>query len=148
MLTMNRWHPFDDLFAMEREVDRMFKQFSEARRHAAWASSSPAFHVTPREDSWSIDIPVPGIEPNDLTLEVAGNYLTVRTREASDAPASDRTHFEQTMKVPPFLDIDQLTASHRHGMLHLRVPLKDSVKPRRVQIGTDAEERRQLAAVN
>ena len=43
-----------------------------------------------------------------------------------------------------FLDIDKLTASHRHGMLRLTLPLKESVKPRRVQIDTQVEDQKQL----
>ena len=44
-------------------------------------------------------------------------------------------------------DLEKLTASHRHGMLRLSLPLKDSVKPRRVQIETQAEDQKQLAGV-
>jgi HSP20 family molecular chaperone IbpA len=52
--------------------------------------------------------------------------------------------YEQTLTVPQFLDIDKLTASHRHGMLRLTLPLKESVKPRRVQIDTQVEDQKQL----
>ena len=47
--------------------------------------------------------------------------------------------------IPQFLDVDKLTASHRHGMLRLTLPLKESVKPRRVQIETQVEDQKQLA---
>ena len=46
--------------------------------------------------------------------------------------------------IPQFLDLEKLTASHRHGMLRLTLPLKESVKPRRVQIETEVEEHKQL----
>ena len=35
----------------------------------------------------------------------------------------------------------------RHGMLRLTLPLKESVKPRRVQIETQVEDQKQLAGV-
>jgi HSP20 family molecular chaperone IbpA len=47
--------------------------------------------------------------------------------------------------IPQFLDLEKLTASHRHGMLRLTLPLKESVKPRRIQIETEVEEHKQLA---
>jgi hypothetical protein len=47
--------------------------------------------------------------------------------------------------IPQFLDVEKLTASHRHGMLRLTLPLKESVKPRRVQIETQVEDQKQLA---
>ena len=48
------------------------------------------------------------------------------------------------MTVPQSLDLDRITATHRHGMLELTLPLKDSVKPRRVQIEGVAESQKQL----
>jgi HSP20 family molecular chaperone IbpA len=46
--------------------------------------------------------------------------------------------------LPQFLDLDTLQASHRHGLLQLSVPLKESVKPRRIEIQTSNEDRKQL----
>jgi HSP20 family protein len=57
------------------------------------------------------------------------------------------SRYEQTLIIPQFLDLEKLSASHRHGMLRLTLPLKESVKPRRVQIETDVAEQKQLAGV-
>jgi HSP20 family molecular chaperone IbpA len=55
--------------------------------------------------------------------------------------------YEQTITVPQFIDLDKLRASHRHGMLQLTLPLKESVKPRRVQIeAVTGGEKKQLTA--
>jgi HSP20 family molecular chaperone IbpA len=54
------------------------------------------------------------------------------------------TRSEQTLTIPPFLDVDKLSASHRHGMLQLTLPLKENVKPRRIQIANAEEDRKQL----
>jgi hypothetical protein len=40
--------------------------------------------------------------------------------------------------------VDKIGATHHHGMLRLTVPLKESVKPRRVQIDTEATEQKRL----
>jgi HSP20 family molecular chaperone IbpA len=48
--------------------------------------------------------------------------------------------------VPQFLDLDQIKASYRHGMLQLTMPLKESVKPRRIQIENMTGDRKQLTA--
>ena len=46
------------------------------------------------------------------------------------------------LNLKPYLP--KLTASHRHGMLRLTVPLKESVKPRRIQIETEVEDQKRL----
>jgi hypothetical protein len=54
--------------------------------------------------------------------------------------------YEQTFTVPQFLDVDKISASHRHGMLRLTLPVKESVKPRRLEITAAAENQKQLTA--
>ena len=47
------------------------------------------------------------------------------------------------LRVPQFLDVEKVAATHRHGMLQLTVPVKESVKPRRIQIAA-VEDQPQL----
>jgi HSP20 family protein len=146
MFGLTRWNSFDDVFNFQREVDRLFNQFWSdlpTRTAATAAGSSPSFQVNTTDDSWRIDVPMPGIDPKDVSLEAAGNTLSIRVEDASENDKNP-TRYEQTFNVPPFLDLDKLTASHRHGMLRLTVPLKDSVKPRRIQIETDDEDQTRL----
>jgi len=80
-------------------------------------------------------------------LEVAGNNLTIRAESPIEGNDKNVSRYEQTLLIPQFLDLEKLTASHRHGMLRLTLPLKESVKPRRVQIETQVEDQKQLAGV-
>lgn len=136
-------NPFDNFFQIQREFDRMFNQFwTDLPARTTNAKSS--FQVDANDDQWRIDVPLPGIDPKNVSLEVAGNTLTIRAVE----PKSDRREemrYEQTLTIPQFLDLDKISASHRHGMLELTVPIKDAVKPRRIQIAP-GEDRKQLRA--
>jgi len=147
MFGLTRWNSFDDVFNFQREVDRLFNQFWTDLPTRTPAGSPPSFHVNPTDDGWRVDIPLPGIDPKDVSLEVAGNNLTIRAEVASEGKAENVSRYEQTLVIPQFLDLEKLTASHRHGMLRLTLPLKESVKPRRVQIETQMDEQKQLAGV-
>src|SRR5687768_7201927 len=148
MFGLNRWSPFEDVFNFQREVDRVFNQFwSDLPTRTATASApgqSPSFQVNTTDDSWRIDVPMPGIDPKDVNLESAGNTLTIRAEVPSDEKDKSPTRYEQQFNIPQFLDLEKLTASHRHGMLRLTVPLKESVKPRRIQIETEVEDQKRL----
>jgi HSP20 family protein len=148
MFGTNGWDSFDDVFNFQREMDRVFTQFWTALPTRTAAVPSRSLNVTANDGGWVIEVPMPGIDPNDVSLEVAGHNLIVRAEGPSDGHAkgqdAHRAHYEQALTVPQFLDLDKLTAAHRHGMLRLTVPLKESVKPRRVQIETEVEEHKQL----
>jgi HSP20 family protein len=146
MFGLTRWSPFEDVFNFQREVDRLFNQFWSdlPARTASATGSSPSFQVNTTDDGWRIDVPMPGIDPKDVTLDVAGNTLSIRAEVPSDENDKNPTRYEQTFNIPQFLDLEKLTASHRHGMLRLTVPLKGSVKPRRIQIETEVEDQKRL----
>ena len=137
MLGLTRLSRVDDVFNFQREVDRLFNQFwSDLPSQAAASSSSSSFHVNATNDGWRIDIPLPGVDPKNVQLEVAGSTLSIRTVASADESDDGGARYEQTFTIPQFLDLEKLSASHRHGMLRLTLPLKESVKPRRVQIET------------
>lgn len=146
MFGLTRWNSVDDVFNFQQEVDRLFNQFWSdlPTRTAPTSGSSPSFQVNSSDDGWRIDIPVPGIDPRNVHLEIAGNTLSIRAEVPSDEKDKNFMRYEQAFTVPQFLDLDKLTASHRHGMLRLTVPLKESVKPRRVQIETEIEDQKRL----
>lgn len=149
MFGMSRWNSFDEVFNLHREVDRLFNQvWSEMPlRQAANASPSFPFQVRSSEDGWTVDVPMPGIDPSDVKLEVAGQTLSIRAESKGENNAPGYK-FEQSLTVPQFVDLDKLTASHRYGMLRLSLPIKESVKPRRIQIQTQVEDQKQLSATN
>ena len=144
---LTRWNRVDDVFNFQREVDRLFNQFwSDLPSQSTAATSSQSFQVNANEDGWRIDIPIPGIDPKDVSLDVAGNTLSIRAEASSSDKETRVGRYEQSFTIPPFLDLEKLSASHRHGMLRLTLPLKESVKPRRIQIETQDESQKQLVS--
>jgi HSP20 family protein len=143
MIGLTRWNSFDDVFNFQREVDRLFNQFWSDLPTRTTPGSSPSFQVNATEDTWRVDIPLPGIDPKDVSIEAAGSNITIRA-ELPGEGNKNGSRYEQTFTVPQFLDIEKLSASHRHGMLRLTLPLKESVKPRRIQIETQTDDQKQL----
>ncbi len=145
MFGLARWNPADDMFSFQRDVDRLFNQFWNDLPMRTAAGQSPSFRVKTSDEGWNIDVPLPGVDPRNVTLEVAGTTLTIRA-EVSGGEGDERSlRYEQTFTMPQFLDLEKIKASHKHGMLRLTVPLKESVKPRRIQI-EGVSDKKQIAA--
>lgn len=133
MLGLTRWNSVDDFFTLRRQLESVFDQFWNELPDRTAAGHSPTFQVTTTDDGWRIDVPLPGIDPQNVNLDAAGHSVTIRAEQ----PASSNTsaaRYEQSFAVPQFLDVERMSASYRHGMLQLTLPLKDSVKPRRIHI--------------
>ena len=141
MFGQSRWNTLDDIFNFHKEADRLFDQFwNDLPMRTASRTTIPV-QVHADDESWRVDVPMPGIDPQDVTLEVTGNTLTIRADHTDgEKGKGDRLQFEQSVTVPQFLDLEKVSATHRHGMLRLTLPLKESVKPRRIAIERMGEE--------
>ena len=84
MLSMTRWNPFEELTGLHREMDRVFGRYVGDERAgtpaAAWV---PATEVNSGDDGWKIRVALPGIDPQDVHIDLHGNSLNIsgeRTR--------------------------------------------------------------------
>ena len=145
MFGLTRSNRFDDFFNFQRDVDRLFNQFWSEMPARTSSNSPGSFQVNTTDDGWRIDVPLPGVDPQNVALEAAGNTLSIRIEESDENKKDTKViRSEQTLTLPQFLDLDRLSASHRHGMLQLTVPLKESVKPRRIQIEGAPSDQKKL----
>jgi|SRR5215208_4462266 len=143
MLGMTRYS-VDDFFTFKRQIESVFDQFWNELPGRTAAGHSPSFQVTTTDDGWRVDVPLPGIDPRNVNLDAAGHTVTIR----ADQPVSSDTaaaRYEQSFALPQFLDVEKISASYRHGMLQLTLPLKESVKPRRIHI-EDVTDQKQIAS--
>ena len=147
MFGLTRWNSFDDVFNFQREVDRLFNQFWSDLPTRTAAGSSPSFHVTrPRTAgalTYRCQASIRRTYPSRSPATISPFARRVRARATTRTSRAT----SRRLMIPQFLDLEKLTASHRHGMLRLTLPLKESVKPRRVQIEIQAEDQKQLAGV-
>ena len=139
-----RWNTVDDVFHFQREVDRLVNGFWSDLSTRTAAGRSPSFQVKSTDDGWHIDVPLPGVDPQHVTVDVAGHEVTIRAEEPG-AKDAEPFRYEQTFTVPQF-DFENMRASHHHGMSRLTVPLKESVKPRRIAIEGTTEKKQLTTA--
>jgi HSP20 family molecular chaperone IbpA len=107
--------PFEDIFNFQREADSLFNRlWSELPARAARNTSTYPFQVHTSVDSWKVEIPMPGINPAQVSIEVTASTISVRA-EQEGGHGDGSTTWEQSLTLPQFLNLDAMRASHRHG---------------------------------
>jgi HSP20 family protein len=96
---------------------------------------------------------VPGIAGDQLDVELENDVLAVRGERpypyGSDGDAVRRVErgfgrFERSLRVVRGLDPNAIEASLANGVLTLRLPKPESLKPHRIQITGGDEQERQI----
>lgn len=101
----------------------------------------PEASVDKSADGYVVRLAVPGFAQEELEVEIAGRFVTVRGDQVEtgidDGPFRLHERLEERFQLPGDVDTEGITASYTHGALELRAPRTNgSLKtPRKVPIG-------------
>jgi len=125
--------------AFARELERWPDFFQPI--HDVMRSVLPLADVEETEDSYIVDIELPGVRREDVTLETTGEHLTVtgerreRQRVGLLRQQTRSTgQFRYEVTLPSDVDAEKVTATLDHGVLHVVVPKTEAARPRKIAI--------------
>ncbi len=157
MTIIRRANPFDELFTLRRAVDRLFDD--DAFHPRTWRTVSlgaePALDITTTPDELLVKASLPGWRPEDVELTLTGTTLTISGEMREEARRDDeswilneirRASFSRTLELPEGLVGDRASATYELGILTLRIPKAEEVKPKQIRITatSDAQPEREL----
>ena len=126
--------------------DRLADQLDAAARTEA-ASGYPPYNIERTgENDYRIEIAVAGFKPDELTVEVKENLLTVTGRKAAnDGDAKQYLHrglaernFERKFQLTDYLIVVDADLSNGLLSIALKRELPEALKPRTVEIKSSA----------
>ncbi len=119
--------PFDGEFLGEREP----------------APTRPALESLVEGGKFIVRTDLPGIEPKDVDIKVAGGVLTIKgsREEKSETKKADFLRrevrygsFERSIALPEGIKAEDLKATYRDGVLELSAPMPKESIPKEVKI--------------
>jgi HSP20 family protein len=137
-----------------KEMDHLFRRFFGGTwmEPAIWPGEAewptheflPSIDVTESDKRITIRAEVPGMDPQNLTVNVSGNTLVIRgeKKEESEEKGEDHYHcerhfgtFTRNIELPATADLDDIEAEQRNGVLTIRVK-KQPAQSKRVEVKT------------
>ena len=86
----------------------------------------PEASVEQSANEYVVHLAVPGFAQEELEVEIAGCFVTVRGDQTQtaidDGPFRLHERLEERFQLPPDVDTDRVTATYTHGALELHVP--------------------------
>jgi HSP20 family protein len=146
-MAIDRWRPFGDvdfrLGDMQGEMNRLFDRFVGRPTGAAGGERMwfPAADVCETKDELVLTFDIPGVTEKDIKLSITGDLLTLKGERRFESE-NDTYHrvervygrFERSVQLPTMVQPDKVTAKYRDGVLEVKVPKAEEVKPREIKI--------------
>ena len=137
-----RFDPFREITSLRDEMNRLFSRTvgDGVSSGSAW---TPAVDIFDTEEAIVLRAELPGLGPDDIDIEIDDNVLTLkgerRFQETVDEGRFYRLeraygHFQRSVTLPQGVKADEISADFDNGVLTVRVPKADEVKPRKISI--------------
>jgi HSP20 family protein len=124
-------------------MNRLFNQHSHARLRTA--PSYPAINIWANEDGQFLSAEMPGVRIEDIDISVNGDMLTISGERGSDEiPEGAQYHrkergfgeFSRTVHLPFAVDVENVEASFKNGVLNITLPQVKAEKPKKISINS------------
>jgi HSP20 family protein len=146
-MLVRRPSPYDELLSLRQAMDRLFdNDFSGPfLRLASGERSLRHLPLDVRTDaeSLTIEASLPGVRPEDVEITIEGATVTLSTSAEEERTEEEGSYLVREIRrgavtrsvaLPEGLEADKASATFENGMLTLRIPRAEQVKPRRIKI--------------
>ena len=144
---MAGWDLFQEMDMLRREIDQAFRGLGKSSFNPSFlpgigTGDYPRLNLSEDENNYYIEALVPGIDPNDLDLNLMRGTLTL-SGERKEEQAKERTwhrhergagKFMRTIELPDAVDGAKVDAEYRNGVLLITLAKPQSVKPKKISV--------------
>lgn len=133
---LTRWDPFTE---MSRFQDELFRS-ALAPRNGGARAFAPAVDVFEDGDAIFVQAELPGLRLEDVTVNVENDVLTLSGERKSEREEGHHVRerwvgaFARSFKLPRTIDVERIDATLKEGVLTVKLPKRDSIKPRKIEI--------------
>jgi HSP20 family protein len=142
-MTLVRWTPWQEIDTLERRLNRLFEQeFSPSLR----GFSVPAAELSQDQEAVYLKLEVPGIDLNDLDVQVTEKTVSFSGERKSRVQAEDQDatrsefsygKFQRVIPLPARVDNTQVKAEYKDGIVHLTLPKAEAEKNKVVKVAIE-----------
>mgnify|MGYP003573726583 CR=1 FL=1 len=147
-MTLVRWeplsvrNPWHGLMRVQRQMNRLFDDF-EGEDETPMATYAPRMNVTDMEDHIEVTAELPGMNRDQVKIEINNNVLTISGEKLDEHEKKDRNlyiservfgQFHRSFQLPSQVDVSKIEAAFNGGILNVSLPKVEEAKPKQIEI--------------
>ena len=146
-MALVRWSPSREMTTLHnyfnRFFDDMFPEGGFDNGELAPAHWFPRVDILDKDEEIVIKAELPGMEKEDIKIDVRDRVLTLRGERKYDNEVNDKNYyrrerafgkFERSFDLPDGLDPEKIKADYKDGLLSVEIPKPEKVKPKKITI--------------
>ena len=145
-----RWDPFRDVAALQDRINRIFNDsFGRSRDlddEVSLYDWRPPVDIYETNDGIVLKVELPGVNKDDVSVEVKDNVLTLKGERLLDPAIKDDQYYRKERSFGKFnrsfslqepIKPDLIKAGFKDGILTIEVPRPEEEKPKQITVNID-----------
>jgi HSP20 family protein len=137
----------DPFTSLQREVDRLFSDFSAKVPMTNGVDLVPSIDVSETDKEIEVTAELPGLEEKDVEIKVTDNVLTIRGEKKAEKEQKDKNYhvversygsFARSMDLPTGVNPDSIKANLAKGVLKVTVPKPEPAQSKKIDVKATA----------
>lgn len=144
-MDIKRYEPFRDMQMLRNRIDKVFEETFGRLPGDGFGlfHETPALNMYETDTAIKVDVPLPGIKPEEVEVTISGNMLTIKgERHAKEEVKEDKYYrrevsygaLTRSVELPLNADADKAEATFEHGMLTIAFPKTTTTGPKKLEI--------------
>ena len=146
MSSLMRWDPFTNTLSLRNAMDLLFEDSFVTPRFGWIAPASAAgmaLDVYETKEQVVVKAALPGIKPEETEVTITGDTLTIRGESKKENEIKEENYirkerhfgsFARSVTLPAGLEADKAEATFENGVLTLKIPKSEQVKPKSIKV--------------
>jgi HSP20 family protein len=106
-------------------------------------TSLPSVNIKEDNDGFEVEMAVPGLEREDIKIELNNNVLTISSEKKINNETEDGQQFSRhefsyqsfcrSFTLPDTIENEKISANYKNGILSVSIPKKEEAKPKPIR---------------
>lgn len=137
--------PWQELRELREQMDRIIGSAFGGGRGGEAVEWAPAVDIAERDDQLVLTAELPGIQPEDINIELENNVLTIRGEKRQEHEERGRQRyvyerqyggFARSFTLPRAVSADEIHARFEDGVLTITMPKMREARGKQIEIET------------
>ncbi len=141
-----RWDPFRELVSMQDRMNRLFEDAVRTRGgedEMASGNWMPPVDIYETKDALIVKAQLPEVNREDIDIRLENGVLSIRgERKLQEELKNESCYrmecqygtFSRSFSLPRTVDQEKINANYKDGVLTLRIPKREEIRPRQIEI--------------
>ncbi|MCC6866812.1 MAG: Hsp20/alpha crystallin family protein [Ignavibacteria bacterium] len=141
-MTLVKFKPTAELSNIDKKIKKFFEDF-DSPFMGDWVKPfnsnvfTPRVDVTEDNENLYVHVEVPGVDKNDIKINLVGDVLTISGEKKSEQKDEKKNYyriernfgaFSRSFTLPAEVKIDKISAAYNNGVLNITLPKTEEAK--------------------